>query len=251
MKFTCLFSFTIQFLSNCDNLFISDSVNCGGNRSGLFGLIQTPNFPNTYPNNLHCVWNITVPKGHRIRIRFTVLDIEYFFQCDYDWISLLSGNSTLGRFCGSKHKTTNTHYRRLPQEYIISPTNQCILTFHSDYSNEEAYSGFRAHYIAVGKLIQAGNQLVPHSFIYSFIHSSVLLFILLSIRSSVPLLYVFVCGKTKNDIFDFFWYVSVFYFQLVAYLISLFSFLLKRFYPNLFTVFRPGIVHYASHASEQ
>lgn len=127
----------------------SGAVKCGGNRSGFFGVIKSPNFPNTYPNNVHCVWNITVPKGHRIRIRFTVIDIEFFFQCDYDWLSLRSGNSTLGRFCGSKHKTINKHHSKLPKEYVISPTNECTITFHSDYSNEESYAGFRAHYIAV------------------------------------------------------------------------------------------------------
>lgn len=135
------------------NLFTSDSRSCGGNRHGLFGVIQSPNFPDTYPDHLHCVWNITVPVGHRIKIRFTVFDIEYFFKCDYDWISLRSGNSTLGKFCGTKNKNRNTGHGRLPQEYSISPTNECILTFHSDYSNEEPYSGFRAHYIAVGKFL--------------------------------------------------------------------------------------------------
>lgn len=122
----------------------SDS-SCGGNRNGLFGIIQSPNFPGTYPNNLHCEWNITVPAGHRIKIRFTAFDLEYIFMCEYDWISLRSGNSTLGRFCGSKKKT----HHRLPDEYSVSPTNKCTLIFHSDYSNEEPYRGFKAHYIAV------------------------------------------------------------------------------------------------------
>jgi len=71
-------------------------------------------------------------------------------MCDYDWISLRSGNSTLGKFCGSS-KTNRTHHKKLPREYSVSPTNQVTLTFHTDYSNEEPYSGFRAHYIAVGK----------------------------------------------------------------------------------------------------
>ncbi|KAJ7394693.1 Mannan-binding lectin serine protease 1 [Desmophyllum pertusum] len=127
----------------------SDS-SCGGNLHGLFGVIQSPNFPDTYPNNLHCEWNITVPAGHKISIRFTSLDVEYFFQCDYDWISMRSGNSTYGKFCGSKNKTRRTHHSQLPKaEYLLSRTNKGTLTFHSDYSNEEPYSGFRAHYIAV------------------------------------------------------------------------------------------------------
>lgn len=93
-----------------------------------------------------------MPAGHKISIRFTSLDVEYFFQCDYDWISMRSGNSTYGKFCGSKNKTRRTHHSQLPKaEYLLSRTNKGTLTFHSDYSNEEPYSGFRAHYIAVGK----------------------------------------------------------------------------------------------------
>ncbi|XP_068699575.1 mannan-binding lectin serine protease 2-like [Montipora foliosa] len=126
----------------------SDSLSCGGNRDGnLFGVIQSPNFPDPYPDNLHCVWNITVPKGYRINITFTILDLEYFFMCDYDWISFRSGNSTYGKFCGSM-RTTSKH-RKLPSKYSVSPTNECVFTFHSDYSNEEPYHGFMAHYSAV------------------------------------------------------------------------------------------------------
>ena len=71
-------------------------------------------------------------------------------MCDYDWISFRSGNSTYGKFCGSM-RTTSKH-RKLPSKYSVSPTNECIFTFHSDYSNEEPYHGFMAHYSAVGKL---------------------------------------------------------------------------------------------------
>ena len=158
-------------------LFTSDAI-CRENRHGLFGVIQSPNFPDTYPDNLHCEWNITVPAGHRVRIRFTVIDVEYFYMCDYDWISLRSGNSTLGKFCGS-NKTNRTHHKKLPKEYSVSPTNQVTLTFHTDYSNEEPYSGFRAHYIAVGE------QLDSLSFIHPSIHPSIHL-CTLSLPSFLP-----------------------------------------------------------------
>lgn len=121
----------------------SDS-SCGGALNGRHGIIQSPNFPDTYPNNLHCVWNITVATGYRVKIRFTAFDVEYFKYCEYDWISMRSGNSTHGKFCGSKKGV-----HRIPHDQLISPTNEVTLIFHSDYSNEEVYKGFRAHYSAV------------------------------------------------------------------------------------------------------
>lgn len=120
-------------------------ASCGGVLNGRHGVIQSPNFPETYPNNLHCVWNITVSSGHRVRIQFTAFDVEYFKYCEYDWISMRSGNSTFGLFCGSK-KGVHNH---IPPDSSISPTNEVTLIFHSDYSNEERYRGFRAHYSAV------------------------------------------------------------------------------------------------------
>ena len=86
--------------------------------------------------------------GYRVKIRFTAFDVEYFKYCEYDWISMRSGNSTHGKFCGSKKGV-----HRVPNDQLISPTNEVTLIFHSDYSNEEVYKGFRAHYSAVGKYI--------------------------------------------------------------------------------------------------
>ena len=135
------------------HFFFSDVPGCGGDRHGaLFGEIQSPKHPEMYPNDLHCEWNITVPKGFRINITFTIFDLESFYICEYDWISLRSGNATLGKFCGSMFPKPNWKHKALPSKYSISPTNECILTFHSDYSNEEHYSGFIAHYAAIGKL---------------------------------------------------------------------------------------------------
>lgn len=131
-------------------VYSSDVPGCGGDRHGaLFGEIQSPNHPEMYPNDLHCEWNITVPKGFRINITFTIFDLESFYMCEYDWISLRSGNATLGKFCGSMFPKPNWKHKALPSKYSISPTNECILTFHSDYSNEEHYSGFIAHYAAI------------------------------------------------------------------------------------------------------
>lgn len=51
-------------------------------------------------------------------------------------------------FCGRE----STDTERVPAgDVILSPGNILSVAFHSDFSNEEHYSGFEAHYSAVGK----------------------------------------------------------------------------------------------------
>lgn len=119
---------------------------CGGNLTGYFGVIKSPRYPETYPNFAHCVWNIKVRKGFRVRVRFTEFDIEPFYKCEYDWVMLRSDNNSTPKFCGKR-----TKLNPYKPQILTSPTNEAKLIFHSDYSNEDKYIGFVAHYVAVGK----------------------------------------------------------------------------------------------------
>jgi hypothetical protein len=51
--------------------------NCGGNQSGISGIIQSPNYPNPYGNGVACVWNITVPAQTVINVTITDFQTEY------------------------------------------------------------------------------------------------------------------------------------------------------------------------------
>lgn len=54
----------------------------------------------------------------------------------------------LGLFCGKEETDTEV----VPaQRVITSPRNFLSVLFASDFSNEERYSGFMAHYSAVGE----------------------------------------------------------------------------------------------------
>lgn len=54
----------------------------------------------------------------------------------------------LGLFCGKEETDTEV----VPaQQVISSPRNSLSVWFSSDFSDEERYSGFMAHYSAVGK----------------------------------------------------------------------------------------------------
>lgn len=61
----------------------------------------------------------------------------------------------LAIFCGSE----NTDTEHTPgQEMILSPGSFMSITFQSDFSDEERFTGFDAHYMAVGKWKVGGSS---------------------------------------------------------------------------------------------
>ncbi len=45
-------------------------VKCGSDITAANGTIESPNYPDSYPNNAHCIWNIELPnKGGKIMWR--------------------------------------------------------------------------------------------------------------------------------------------------------------------------------------
>ncbi|XP_018408690.1 PREDICTED: complement C1r subcomponent [Nanorana parkeri] len=117
-------------------------------KKSRYGLIASPNFPKTYPNNNHSIWNIAVPEGYHISLQFLVFDIEPSDGCTYDYVKLWADNKELGRFCGSPKSKSHPGHRM-----FISESNKMRIEFQSDFSNEEngstiLYPGFQAYYKA-------------------------------------------------------------------------------------------------------
>ncbi|CAI9572888.1 unnamed protein product [Staurois parvus] len=111
-----------------------------------YGEIRTPNFPDLYPSDSEVTWNITVPEGFRIRLYFIHFDLEPSYLCEYDYAKVETDEQVLATFCGKE----STDTEQAPGKQVItSPGNFLSLTFRSDFSNEERYTGFDAHYSAV------------------------------------------------------------------------------------------------------
>ncbi|KAJ8670674.1 hypothetical protein QAD02_001933 [Eretmocerus hayati] len=122
----------------------SDGKHCEDACGGLFessnGTITSPSFPETYPGNKHCVWEIVAPPQYRITLNFTHFDLEgnnvYKQPCEYDSVEVSSKLSDdvykkHGTYCGSR-----------PPPLITSEASSLKVVFSSDNSMQK--SGFAA-----------------------------------------------------------------------------------------------------------
>ncbi|XP_045152366.1 mannan-binding lectin serine protease 1 isoform X3 [Echinops telfairi] len=112
----------------------------------MFGHIQSPGYPDSYPSDSEVTWNITVPEGFRIKLYFMHFDLESSYLCEYDYVKVETEDQVLVSFCG--RETTDTE-QTPGQEPVLSPGSFMSITFRSDFSNEERFTGFDAHYMAV------------------------------------------------------------------------------------------------------
>ncbi|XP_067326675.1 cubilin [Anolis sagrei] len=77
---------------------------CGGTFHMERGAFNSPNFPEAYPQNVECVWNIRSSPGNRLQLSFTDFQMEESEGCTKDYVEIredsLSGQQ-MGRYCGN------------------------------------------------------------------------------------------------------------------------------------------------------
>ncbi|NXT82372.1 C1S protein, partial [Zapornia atra] len=114
--------------------------------ASMYGEILSPNYPQVYPNDVQKSWEIQVPSGYGIRLYFTHMDLEPSQNCEYDFVKILSAGQVEGVLCGRKKP-------RAPGSSIVEefhiPYDTLTMSFQSDFSNEERFTGFAAYYVAV------------------------------------------------------------------------------------------------------
>ncbi|XP_053146763.1 complement C1r subcomponent [Hemicordylus capensis] len=120
-------------------------------RLPLYGEVRSPNYPKPYPNNNITTWDITVPKGFKVKLTFRHFDLEPSEACLYDYVKIRADKKDLGRYCGHLGSTMGNHPGG---REFVSTGNRMKLFFHSDFSNEDNgnlvfYKGFLAYYQAV------------------------------------------------------------------------------------------------------
>uniref|UniRef100_A0A8C1HS32 Neuropilin n=1 Tax=Cyprinus carpio carpio TaxID=630221 RepID=A0A8C1HS32_CYPCA len=116
---------------------------CSKNFTEPNGVIQTPGFPDKYPNNLECTFIIFAPKMAEIVLDFQSFDMEPDTTapagavCRFDYLEIWDGYPTvgphIGRYCGSRQPGR-----------VISYTGVLSLSIHTD--NAITKEGFSANY---------------------------------------------------------------------------------------------------------
>lgn len=111
---------------------------CGGYMNTPDGTLHSPSYPDTYPPEKLCKWQIVAPEQYRITINFTHFELEGNNQdCEYDSVEVQSSLQPEAVshyvFCGTK----------LPPS-ITSESNTLVITFRSD--NTVQKRGFSVYY---------------------------------------------------------------------------------------------------------
>ena len=122
------------------------SLTCGGIISAASGTFQTPNWPETYPNNLDCEWRIQLPESNKvveISCEEGPFGIAGFLPaCDKDFLKFYNGHSKqdteYGPFC---------HYTK-PETTRMS-SNRAMAVFHSGPSHSSSRKGFKCSFQSV------------------------------------------------------------------------------------------------------
>ncbi|XP_038837825.1 ovochymase-2-like [Salvelinus namaycush] len=117
---------------------ITDS-GCGGVGTllGRKGEIHSMGFPDAYPGNLHCSWNITAPEGFLVKLHVTDMSVTgEAGQCGEDKLVVSDSLQALGTHCGYV----------LPP-VVVSANNKMSLSFLSDSRLSDR--GFSAKWEAV------------------------------------------------------------------------------------------------------
>ena len=137
--------------------------------------LTSPGYPESYPNNVTCLWTIAAPTGYFVKLDFRIFDLQYK---DYsapctseDYVEVRDGNSSsahlIDRYCYTEK--SGKYFRD-----IYSTGRYLFVMFRSDSSNSGQRNsnsyGFRASYSAVkfGKFIPFTNFKVERKTIILF-----------------------------------------------------------------------------------
>ncbi|KAL5273336.1 hypothetical protein ACFFRR_000221 [Megaselia abdita] len=78
---------------------------CGGILSSVSGSFASPLYPNSYPLNTECEWEIKAESGNFIELSFIKMDIVSSENCNSDYLEIREGNNNgkvVGLFCSKE-----------------------------------------------------------------------------------------------------------------------------------------------------
>ncbi|XP_074632031.1 MAM and fibronectin type III domain-containing protein 1-like isoform X2 [Acropora palmata] len=84
--------------------------------------LRSPRYPNNYPNNMHCLYRVSIPSDKNLVIYFNYFSLEDHPNCRWDYLKISDGRNHSGRYCG---------YQTGKRVLVDGRTAE--LTFHTDY----------------------------------------------------------------------------------------------------------------------
>ncbi|XP_018415220.1 PREDICTED: ovochymase-2-like [Nanorana parkeri] len=115
------------------------------------GEIQTINHPGKYSSNADCKWIITCPVSFRIKVTFTVFEVEPSNGCLFDYVLIyhdLEGIVAAGKFCGFSIPKPVESTSNIMQIIFSSDSRvnhigfRATISFHTDQSIERNPADF-------------------------------------------------------------------------------------------------------------
>ncbi|RWS30599.1 hypothetical protein B4U80_09973 [Leptotrombidium deliense] len=102
----------VNQLKHCDMTYSKSSI-----------MLSSPNYPNNYPNDVHCTYTILRPNSSvcAVDMKFIVFDVEDDPKCAKDYLEI-----DTGKVCGHLPVNHERRYYYFPQE------SKKMLIFHSD-----------------------------------------------------------------------------------------------------------------------
>ncbi|XP_029345465.1 cubilin isoform X2 [Acyrthosiphon pisum] len=136
--------FISNFSSKVDGFTIKYDTLCGGTFIASDGIIESPFYPNPYPQDKICEYLIEQPVGKAIRLSFLDIDMDPTYPlCNYDSVEIRDGDNAnspiIALLCGNIQK--------LPKLPYISTHNYMWLKFSN--KNINSHKGFQANYSTI------------------------------------------------------------------------------------------------------
>ncbi|CAL4060125.1 unnamed protein product, partial [Meganyctiphanes norvegica] len=119
---------------------LAEPKGCGGTFTDLGGILNSPDYPFNYPNNMHCVYHISVDPAYTIGLDCSDFSIQPGDkQCENDYFGISYGGKVdpenMDKYCGDKAVA------------LISTTNNLTIVFSSN--TDYRYRGFLCRYRAL------------------------------------------------------------------------------------------------------
>lgn len=128
------------------------SAVCNITKTGIDGVIESPNFPEPYPHMLQCEWIISGSRGNKIYLEFTHFDLEHSENMDFTGVESPTNRCTFDYVELVQYKNNDTahseRYCNKKPEPLTSVGDMVIVRFVTDVNGRG--SGWRLEWNVEG-----------------------------------------------------------------------------------------------------